>query len=39
MWCMRRYVGYIILIAITFYMAVLYRSTAFIVRAYALFCK
>lgn len=34
MWCMRRYVGYIILIAITFYMAVLYRSTAFILVGY-----
>ncbi len=34
MWCMRRYVGYILLIAITFYMAVLYRSTAFILVGY-----
>lgn len=28
--CMRRFVGYMILVATTFYMAVLYRSTAFI---------
>ncbi len=34
MWCMRRYVGYIFLIAMTFYMAVLYRSTAFILVGY-----
>lgn len=34
MWCMRRYVGYMILIAATFYTAVLYRSTAFILVGY-----
>lgn len=34
MWCMRRYVEYVIMIAATFYMAVLYRSTAFILVGY-----